>query len=314
MKAKLKTIWKFVRTVIDEWIDDKAPKLGASLSFFTMFSLAPLLLIVISIAGLLFGTDEAMNSIIVQINDLIGKQGAEIVKTALKNSHNTSSGIIAIVLSLVTLVISATAAFIELQDSLNTIWKVKAKSNRNFIEAFLKDRLHSFALVIAVGFLLLVSLIISAVLSAVSSYFSQKFVSIPAVLLEVINNAITLGVIFILFAMIFMILPNVYLKLSDVWSGALVTSFLFVVGKFLIGLYLGTSTLGSTYGAAGSLVVVLLWVYYSAQILFLGAEFTKVYTRDFGSGIRPYSDFEQYHIDTLPPPGAGKLQELKNSQ
>jgi membrane protein len=314
MKNKLKIVWKFLRNVIDEWIDDKAPKLGASLSFFTMFSLAPLLLIVISIAGLLFGTDEAMNSIIVQVNGLIGKQGAEIIRTALKNSHNTSTGIIAIVISLVTLVISATAAFIELQDSLNIIWKVKAKSNRNFIEAFLKDRLHSFALVIAAGFLLLVSLIISAVLSAISNYFSRKFISIPTGLLEVINNVITFGVIFILFASIFMILPNVFLKLKDVWSGALVTAFLFIVGKFLIGLYLGTSTLGSTYGAAGSLVIVLLWVYYSAQILFLGAEFTKVYTRDFGSGIRPYSDFEQYYIETTPHPEKNNLKEIKNNK
>jgi len=312
MRIRLKLIWKFLRTVIEEWIEDKAPKLGASLSFFTMFSLAPLLLIVISIAGLLFGTDEAMNQIIDQINGLIGKQGAEIVKTALNNSHSASSGIIAIAISIVTLVISATAAFIELQDSLNIIWKVKAKSNRNFIEAFLKDRLHSFALVMATGFLLLVSLIISAVLTAISNYFSRKFISIPTGLLEVINNIITLGVIFILFAALFMILPNVYLKLTDVWSGALVTAVLFVAGKFLIGLYLGTSTLGSTYGAAGSLVIVLLWVYYSAQILFLGAEFTRVYTQEYGSGIRPYSDFEQYHIDTSPTPGKNMLKELKD--
>ncbi len=164
----------------------------------------------------------------------------------------------------------------------------------------------------ATGFLLLVSLIVSAALNAINNYFSQKFISIPAGLLELINNVITLGVIFILFALIFMILPNVHLKLKDVWSGALVTSFLFVLGKFLIGLYLGTSTLGSTYGAAGSLVIVLLWVYYSAQILFLGAEFTQVYTRDFGSGIIPYSDFEQYHIDTSPAPGKGRLKELTN--
>jgi membrane protein len=192
------------------------------------------------------------------------------------------------------------------------IWKVRPKSCRNFIQAFLKDRFQSLALVIGTGFLLLVSLLISAGLNAVNAFFSKTFINIPPLLLELINDSISLGVIFVLFAGIFMVLPDVRLKISDVWIGALVTSFLFVLGKFLIGLYLGTSSFSSTYGAAGSLVILLLWVYYSAQILFLGAEFTQVYTREFGSGIRPTGNFEQYYLNTGSPKKAQQESNIEN--
>lgn len=293
---KLKKVWGFIATVFNEWIDDKAQKLGASLSFYTIFSLAPLLLIVISIAGLLFGPQAARGEIIGQIEGLIGKQGAEIVQTALKNSNNTATGIISLVISFATLVISATASFFDLQDSLNMIWKVRPKPERSFIKGIFRDRINSFALVVATGFLLMVSLLVSAALNAINSYFSNTFLKIPPALLELINNVISFGVIYLLFALIFMVLPDVRLKMRDMWVGALVTSFLFIIGKFLIGLYLGTSSFSSTYGAAGSLVILLLWVYYSAQILFLGAEFTQVYTREFGSEIVPSKDFERYHL------------------
>jgi membrane protein len=312
MKNKIKQTWKFILTVFEEWISDKAPKLGAALSFYTMFSIAPLLVIIISVAGLLFGEKAARGEIIGQINGLIGNQGAEVVQTALKNSNNAATGIIAIIVSLITVFISSTAAFIELQDSLNMIWKVRPKSCRNFIQAFLKDRFQSLALVIGTGFLLLVSLLISAGLNAVNAFFSKTFINIPPLLLELINDSISLGVIFVLFAGIFMVLPDVRLKISDVWIGALVTSFLFVLGKFLIGLYLGTSSFSSTYGAAGSLVILLLWVYYSAQILFLGAEFTQVYTREFGSGIRPTGNFEQYYLNTGSPKKAQQESNIEN--
>ena len=298
MRNKLKRIWKFIYKVFDEWIDDKAPKLGASLSFYTMFSIAPLLIIIISIAGLLFGAEAARGEIIGQIEGLIGRQGAEVVQTALKNSSNPITGVFAIIVSFLTLIFGATAAFIDLQESLNMIWKVKPIPGRNFIKAFLKDRMQSFALVVATGFLLLVSLLVSAGFNAFNNYFSKTFLDIPPLILDLINNIISLAVIYILFALIFMILPDVHLKIRDVWIGALVTSFLFVLGKFLIGLYLGTSSFSSTYGAAGSLVILLLWVYYSAQILFLGAEFTQVYTREFRSVIVPSTDFERYHLDT----------------
>jgi membrane protein len=313
MRNKLKRIWKFIYKVFDEWIDDKAPKLGASLSFYTMFSIAPLLIIIISIAGLLFGAEAARNEIIGQIEGLIGRQGAEVVQTALKNSSNPITGVIAIIVSFLTLIFSATAAFIDLQESLNMIWKVKPKPGRNFIKAFLKDRMQSFALVVATGFLLLVSLLVSAGLNAFNKYFSKTFLDIPSLILELINDIISLAVIYILFALIFMILPDVRLKIRDVWIGALFTSFLFVLGKFLIGLYLGTSSFSSTYGAAGSLVILLLWVYYSAQILFLGAEFTQVYTREFRSVIVPSTDFERYHLDIGSPKKTETNSDNKNT-
>lgn len=298
MADTLKKIYKFVKLVIDEWTSDKAPKLGASLAYYTVFSLAPLLLIAISVAGLIFGKDAAQGEIVGQIQDLIGKEGAQVVQTALKNTSDTETGIIALAVSFVTLIVGSTTVFIELQDSLNMIWKVRPKTDRNFIRGFLIDRAQSFALVIATGFLLLVSLLVSAGLSAFNNFLSKRFIEIPYLLLEVINNVLSLGIVFILFSLIYKILPDVHVKLKDVWIGALVTSVLFVIGKFLIGLYLGSNSLGSTWGAAGSLVVLLLWVYYSAQILFLGAEFTHIYTRDFGSGIIPTSKFERYHLET----------------
>jgi membrane protein len=298
MKERIKQTRDFIIKVFNDWTDDKAPKLGASLSFYTLFSLAPLLLIVIGIAGLLFGEAATRSEVIGQIEGLIGRDGAAVVQTALKNSSNKGTGIITIIVSLITLFLSATAAFIELQDSLNMIWKVRAKPGRNFIGAFLKDRVRSFALVVATGFLLLVSLIVSAGLNAMNSYFSRTFINISPIVLEVTNDLISLGVIYIMFALMFMVLPDIKLKIGDVWIGALVTSFLFVLGKALIGLYLGTSSFSSTYGAAGSLVILLLWIYYSAQIFFLGAEFTQVYTREFRAEIVPSEEFERYHLDT----------------
>jgi membrane protein len=299
MKERIKQIQKFIIAVFNDWVDDKAPKLGASLSFYTLFSLAPLLIIVIGIAGLLFGEAATRSEVIGQIEGLIGRDGAVVVQTALKNSRNTGTGIIAIVVSVITLFISATAAFIELQDSLNMIWKVRPKPGRNVIGGFLKDRVRSFALVVATGFLLLVSLIVSAALNAMDNYVSRTFIHISPLLLEIANEAISLGVIYIMFALMFMILPDIKLKIGDVWIGAIVTSFLFILGKALIGLYIGTSSFASTYGAAGSLVILLLWIYYSAQIFFLGAEFTQVYTREFRSEITPSDEFELYHLDTV---------------
>ena len=301
MKINIKEIWKFIVKVFEQWSDDKAPKLGAALSFYTMFSLAPLLVIIISLAGFIFGEDAARGEIVSQIDSLIGRDGAEIVQTALKNTQDPESGLIALVISLITSFIGSTIVFVELQDSLNMIWKVKPKPGRNLIKGLIRDRLTSFAIVIGTGFLLLVSLVISALLSALSNFITDSFAGFPLWILELINIIISFGIIYLLFAMIFRVLPDVHLRWSDVWVGALVTALLFVLGKYLIGLYIGTSTLGSTYGAAGSLVILLLWIYYSAQILFLGAEFTQVYAQRFGSGVRPRSKFMRYHLDTGAP-------------
>ena len=298
MKEKIKQIFNFIKDVFEKWSDDKAPKLGAALSFYTIFSLAPLLIIIIAVAGLIFGPDAARGEIVAEIRGLVGQEGAETVETALKNSNNTEAGIIALVSSFIALITGSTLIFIDLQDSLNMIWKIKPKPGRNFIKVFIKDRFQSFALVVATGFLLLVSLIVSAGITALSTFLSNNFLPVPFWVLDVINIVLSFAIIFVLFATIYKVLPDVHITLKDVRMGAIVTTVLFIIGKYLIGLYLGTSTLSSTYGAAGSLVIVLLWVYYSAQILFLGAEFTQVYANRYGSGIRPTSKFMKYGDDT----------------
>jgi len=280
-----KLYWDVLKQIIDEWSEDKAPKLGAALSYYTIFSLAPLLVISIAVAGFLFGKEAAQGRIVYEIESLVGYEGAELIQTAIKNSSQTDAGILATVISLLTIIIAATAVFIELQDSLNTICKIKQKPGRA-IKSFLKNRVLSFAMVVAVGFLLLVSLILSAAISALNEYVGEFF-SIPVFILQIINIVLSLFVIFALFSMVYKILPDAELSWKDVRIGALVTTILFVIGKYLIGLYLGSSAVSSTFGAAGSLAILLVWIYYSAQILFLGAEFTYVYATRFGSGIHP---------------------------
>ena len=279
-------IWQTLRTIIDEYSNDKVPKLAAALSYFTVFSVAPLLVIAIAVAGAIFGADAAQGRIVQELKGLVGFEGAQLIQTAIKKTNETSGGTIATIISIVTLGIAATAAFIELQDSLNIIWKVKPKPGGAFLKEFIRNRLVSFGLVVGMGFLLLVSLLISAGLSALEEYLGS-ILSIPPVILQIVNVVISLGVVYILFALLFKILPDVQISWKDVRIGALVTTFLFVAGKYLIGLYLGRGSIGSTYGAAGSLAILLVWVYYSAQILFLGAEFTYVYATMFGSGAKP---------------------------
>ncbi len=299
IKLNFKKIWEFIVAVFDKWLDDKAPKLGAALSFYTIFSLAPLLIIVISVAGFIFGPDAARGELVEQIEGLIGREGGEIIQTALKNTNDPETGIIAIIISFVTLVIGSTVVFVELQESLDMIWRVKPIPGRNIFKGLLLDRVQSFTLVIAVGFLLLVSLLVSAGLSALSNFVNEKFLAIPIYILDIVNLGISLIVIFLLFSMIYKVLPDVDIGWKDVWIGALVTAVLFVLGKYLIGIYIGSSSLSSTYGAAGSLVIFLLWIYYSAQILFLGVEFTYVYTIRYGSGIQPAKKFMRYEVNPI---------------
>ena len=298
MKLKPKSIWNFIKDVFEKFIDDKAPKLGAALSFYTLFSLAPLLIIAISVAGSIFGRRAARGEIVGQIQSLIGEEGAKMIQTALRNAHLGHQSGIALIISIVTVIIGSTIVFVDLQESLDMVWKVKPKPGRNMIKGLLKDRIRSFTVVIGTGFLLLVSLIVSAVISSINDYISEQFFELPVYYLEISNLLISLLLIFLLFMMIFKFLPDVNIQWKHVWVGALVTAVLFVLGKYLIGLYLGTSTLSSTYGAAGSLVIILLWVYYSSQILFLGAEFTQVYVEKYGEGIKPNRKFMKYNDET----------------
>ncbi len=296
---KLKGIWIFTKDVFDKFIDDKCPKLGAALSFYTIFSVAPIIVISLSVAALIFGKEAARGELIAQIQGLVGYDGAKVIQTALKNAQYSNQGVITILTGFVALVIGSTVVFVELQDSLNMIWKIKPKPGRNMFKGLIKDRVQSFAMVLGTGFLLLVSLVVSALISSINNYLSMSFFNIPKFILDTSNIIISLLMTFALFMMIFKVLPDVHIKWKHVWVGALVTAALFVLGKYLIGLYIGTSSLSSTYGAAGSLVVFLLWVYYSAQILFLGAEFTQVYAIKYGEGIIPTSKFMKYEVEGM---------------
>jgi membrane protein len=273
---------KLLRKTFAEWNEDKAPQLAAALSYFTAFAIAPLLVIVIAVAGLALGPEAARGRIDNEIRGLVGQDAATAIQDILAGANKPATGIISTVISVVTLFLGATGFFGQLQDSLNTIWGVKTPS-RSIIET-VKTRFISFSMVLAIGFLLLVSLVISAVLAGLSSFVTgfmpgTEFVS------QLINFLITFGVITLMFALIYKILPDVDIAWGDVWLGAIVTSLLFNIGKYLIGLYLGQSSVASAYGAAGSFVLLLLWINYSAQILLLGAEFTQVYANMYGSKI-----------------------------
>jgi membrane protein len=264
---------------------DKVPRLAASLAYYTLFSLAPLLVIVIAIAGFAFGEQAARGQIVGEIRTLVGEQGARAVQSLLENARRPGAGIAATVLGTITLLAGATGAFVELQDALNTIWGVLPRPQNSLI-AVLKSRLTSFAVVLGSGFLLLVSLVLSAGLNALG-VFVQGRLGTQAAVMEGLNLVLTFAVFTLLLAMIYRMLPDVTIAWSDVWIGAGMTAVLFSIGKFLIGLYLGRSSITSTYGAAGSVVIVLLWVYYSAAILFVGAEFTRAYAARVGTGIAP---------------------------
>lgn len=282
----LKTVWDLLKETFSDWSEDKASRLAAALAYYTIFSIAPLIIIVIAVAGLVFGREAVQGQIQGQIQGLVGEQGAGLVQEMVKGASNQSTGIIATVIGVVTLLFGATGVFGQLQDALNTIWEVTPKPGRGLL-GIIRDRFLSFTMVLGVGFLLMVSLVLSAALVAVTKFTGLDKI---AYLGEVLNFVISFGVITLLFAMIYKILPDVKIAWSDVWIGAAVTALLFTIGKFLIGLYLGHSAVASSYGAAGALVVIVLWLYYSAQILFLGAEFTQVYAKRFGSQIKPAED------------------------
>lgn len=281
----LKTAFDMLKETFSEWNQDKAPRLAAALAYYTAFSIAPLLVIVIAVAGLAFGQSAAQGEIMRQIENEVGAESAQIIQTMIENASDTSSGIIATVLGIGAIIFGAAGFFGQLQDALNTIWDVAPKPGRG-IMAVVKDRFMSFTMVLGIGFLLLVSLLISALVSSLHNYV-EGLLPQAQLVSQIINNLISFGIITLLFAMIYKILPDVEIEWRDVWVGAAITALLFTIGKFLLGLYLGNSGVASTYGVAGSFVVLLLWVYYSAQILLFGAEFTQVYARRRGARIQP---------------------------
>jgi len=273
-------IWSLIRETVAEWINDRASRKGAALAFYTVFSLAPLLIIAISIAGLFFGEEAARGEILVQMRDLLGPDGARAVQAVIENAAEPSTGIWATLVGLATLLVGATTALAELKDDLDEIWDAPPERIRGFWY-LVRKRLLSVGMILALGFLLLVSLALSAVTAALSRLWGLD--DSTSVLLQLVNFAISFVLVTALFAMIYKILPAVRIAWRDVTIGAIITALLFSIGKLLIGVYLGNSAIASTYGAAGSVILVLVWVYYSAQIFLLGAEFTKVYAFRFGS-------------------------------
>jgi membrane protein len=270
------------KETVVRWTEDKASALAAALAYYSLFSLAPLVLIAVAVAGLVFGQQAAEGQLYTQLAGLIGDASAKALQGIVANMHQQKSGgILATIVGLATLFFGATGVFAQLQDSMNTIWKAKPPSTNGIVD-FLRVRLLSFSMVLGIGFLLLVSLVLSAVLAALGEYLGS-FLPGGLAVGQALNATVSLVVVTVLFAMIYKLLPDTYVAWRDVWLGALVTSLLFTIGKFAIGFYLGKASVASSYGAAGSVVILLLWVYYSSMILYLGAEFTHVYSMRRGS-------------------------------
>jgi membrane protein len=283
------------------WKEDRASRLAAALAYYTIFSLAPMLVIVIAVAGLIWQREAVQESVMNQIGGLAGAEGAEFVSGLLTSASNPAQGIVATIIGIITLLFGALGVFNELHNALNTIWEVKEQKTEGFwktIKKVIVDRFLSFTMILGIGFMLLVSLVISAGISATEEVLASVL-PFHELILQIINLIISIGVITLFFALIFKLLPDADVAWRDVWVGAFFTAVLFSLGKTLIGLYLGSSAIASSYGAAGSLVLLLVWIYYSAQILFFGAEFTQVYANKFGSKILPEGEEARARTESI---------------
>ena len=270
----LNELWPLFKQAVNGWLEDRAASMGAALAYYTAFSMAPLLIIAIMVAGLFFGRDAAQEALIGQLQGLLGDAGGSALEDILKSSSDFGSGIAALVVGVATLLLGATTAFVELQDDLDRIWKVEPRVGSGIVN-LIRSRLLSFGMILCIGFLLAVSLALSAGIAALgNTIFSDV-----EVLLHVMTFVLSFAVVTLLFAMIYKVLPNAKIDWADVWIGAAITALLFEVGKFLIGLYIGKSSVASSFGSAGPFVVLMLWIYYSTQIFLLGAEFTFAYAK-----------------------------------
>ena len=302
---KPRSVWQFAKTVVTQFIEDQPFQLASSLSYYALFSLAPLLIIAIAVAGLVFGREAAQNQIVETLQGMIGQDSAKAVQDMIQNASNKpKTGLISTAVGIVALLFGAGGVVGQLQTSINTIWGVAAKTGQG-VWGFIRTRFLSFGMVLAIGFLLLVSLAITAFVAGLSEVMGSLFGG-AKIIAHVLELVVSFGLVTLLFAMIYKFLPDVEIQWRDVWIGAALTSVLFTIGKFLIGLYLGTSGTTSTFGAAGSLITVLLWVFYSSLIFFLGAEFTQVYATNYGSGVAPAENAESIAAATekrqTPPP------------
>lgn len=309
-----KKFGELLRQTYEAWTADKAPRLGAALSYYTVFSLSPMLVVVLGMVSLFVDSNSAQQELARQIEGTVGKDAAGLVLSLLHSSSEGGNGksLTATLIGFATVILGAGALFGQLQDSLNTIWGVQPKPNQG-IMFMIRERFISFAMVLGVGFLLIVSLLASTAIAALSNWMQQSFLPGPAWIFEVINVLVGLAVGVLLFAAIYKVLPDVEIEWDDVWIGAAVTAVLFTIGKLALGWYLGRQSVDSTYGAASSLVLLLLWVYYASQILFFGAEFTKVYAAASGTHILPSVHAETIGGGNAAPPNPAVVQPREKS-
>lgn len=312
-KKSLIRIWRIAEATFNGFLDDKGLKLSASLAYYTVFALAPLMMLIIFILSIYFGADASQGKIYLELKDFIGPEGAAQVESIVKSVQIGKSAI-ALTIGIITLIVGATGVFLEIQDSLNIIWSVKAKPKRGWVK-MITNRLLSFLLVLGLGFLVLISLIINGLLAALSDTLTHYF-NYFGIIFTLINLGVTFAFITALFCIIFKYLPDVKIGWKDVRTGAIFTAILFMLGKYLIGLYVSTMKINSTYGAAGSIIVIFVWVYYTSALLYLGAEFTEVYAEATGCKIQPAEyavAIEQKEIErvvTVLPPHKLDIKEI----
>ncbi len=285
-KVTFKGIWNILKEAFTGFIDHKVTKLSGSLAYYTVFSMAPLLIVIISLCGIFLGREAEEGQVYDQLVGFLGSDTAEQLQDLIRNASLNDKGTVAFVIGLGTLLVGATTVFADIQDSINGIWGLKPKPKKGWLK-MLTNRFLSFSVIVSLGFLLLVSLAITSLLDAFNEALKSRFEDVSVVLFYILNNAITLAVITLIFAVVFKVLPDAIIRWRDVLLGSLVTALLFMIGKFGISFYIGASDVGSTYGADGSLVILLLWTYYSSIILYFGAEFTRAYALEYGSEIKP---------------------------
>ena len=286
MKKKIKNIYTYLKQVFTEFAEDNILKYSASLAYYTVFSLAPVLIVIISICGVLFGKEAIQGHIYGQIKGLVGNDAAVQIQETIKNIHLTGHNIFATIISIIVLLIGATGIFGEVQDSLNKIWGLRIKTKKTWWKLII-NRLLSFSLILCIGFVMMVSLLLNALVSAFGTFLARYFSEFSVILVQLTDNVLTFIVTTFLFSLMFKVLPDAKIKWKDVLIGGLITSVFFTLGKLTIGYYLGSSNIASVYGAAGSIMIIMVWVYYSSIILYLGAEFTKVYAKLHGGKIYP---------------------------
>lgn len=306
-KQRFKDGLTIMKNAISGFSDDKAMKLSASLAYYTVFSLAPLLLLIISLAGVFLGKEAIQGQVFAEINGLVGNQAAKQIEEMIQNLEQSGQTTLSVIIGFITLLVGATTVFGEMQDSINTIWKVKAKPKRGWVK-LIKDRLLSSSLIVSIGFLLIVSLMVNGMLLALSDRLKSMLPDVTVIVFNTVNALISFLVITVLFGVIFKVLPDVKISWKGVRAGAIFTALLFMLGRVVIGIYIEKTSTGSAYGAAGSLIVILLWVYYTAAILYFGAEFTQAYAQFTGARIEP-ADYAVHveqketekDVDVLPP-------------